>query len=105
MKRPRLALYSALTPNDAAELAGTWKAIAEPSRLQIISALHAADRWVDTPELRAVLSGQAKTTVLHHLLVLEAAGIIKRTVVAGIAAHRLLPDAFDGVLSALRGGR
>lgn len=104
-RRPRLALSSTLTRRRAASLARTVKALAEPSRLQMVAVLHAEDRWMGTAELRAVVRPLTEPTVLHHLYVLEAAGVTKRMVRGGIALHRLKSDATDAVVALLRGER
>ncbi|MBT8213081.1 MAG: metalloregulator ArsR/SmtB family transcription factor [Acidimicrobiia bacterium] len=65
-----------LSTDDATELAGVMKALADPARLRILNLMTAAGE-VCACDLEAPL-GLSQPTVSHHLKVLREAGIIER---------------------------
>jgi ArsR family transcriptional regulator len=71
-------LQGPLEPDDAVRLAGALKAIAEPSRLRLLSLIQAQPgREACVCHLTAPL-GLGQPTVSHHLKVLLQAGLVER---------------------------
>lgn len=75
---PPLQADRALARDEATTLAGVFKALADPVRLQLVSLVAADDAGevcaCDLPE--AV--DRSQSTVSHHLSILVAAGILQR---------------------------
>lgn len=101
-------LRSNLTPWQAHNIAAVIRAVAEPSRLELISLLHCADRWMRLFELREELGGLCATAVMHHVEVLADAGVVVRQKRGHAVLVRLAPDALAelaATLLRLRGRR
>ncbi|MBW3605573.1 MAG: metalloregulator ArsR/SmtB family transcription factor [Actinobacteria bacterium] len=95
-------LTAAMNRERAEELAGTLKALADPTRLQLLSIIAtAADGEVcacDFPELL----DRSQSTASHHLSQLVAAGILEREQRGKWAWFRLRRDRLAAVAEALR---
>jgi len=83
-------LHEPLTRDDAQQLAGLLKAVADPVRLQLISII-AANYEVCACDLTAPV-GLSQPTVSHHLKVLTDAGVILREKRGTWAWFRVNPD-------------
>jgi ArsR family transcriptional regulator, arsenate/arsenite/antimonite-responsive transcriptional repressor len=85
----------------ATELAGVLKALADPVRLRLVSAIAAAEAGevcaCDLPELL----GRSQPTVSHHLTQLVRAGLLDREQRGKWAWFRLRPDGFAAIRAAL----
>ena len=85
----------ALTAGEAERLAGLLKAVADPTRLRLISLVAAhADAEACVCDLTGPV-GLAQPTVSHHLRVLVDAGILTRQQRGRWAYYRLVPSALD----------
>lgn len=88
-----------LGESERLELAGRFKALADPTRVAILSMLSAEDEvcvCVFTDEL-----GLAQPTISHHLRILREAGLVDATRRGTWAFYRLLPEALDELRAAL----
>jgi ArsR family transcriptional regulator len=94
---------TALDAGTAARLAGVFKALAEPTRLRLVSIIAAhqgAEACVcDLTEP----VGLSQPTVSHHLKVLVDAGLLEREQRGKWAYYRLIPGALDALAGALSG--
>ena len=88
-----------LSENDAVELSGILKALADPARLRILNLMTAAGE-VCACDLEAPL-GLSQPTVSHHLKVLREAGIVEREKRGRWAYFSAREDAMAAVASAL----
>lgn len=88
----------------AERLAGVLKALAEPTRLRLISliAAHGADGQACVCDLTNPV-GLSQPTVSHHLKVLADAGLIEREQRGKWADYSLVPGALDAIAGALIG--
>lgn len=92
-----------LGPVDAERLATALKAIADPTRLRLISIVAASDGGeVCVCDLTAPV-GVAQPTVSHHLRILVDAGILDREQRGRWAYYRLVPGALDALGRLLTG--
>lgn len=66
----------AISPADAIDLAAVFKALADPVRLRILSALIAADGRICACDFVSV-AGKSQPTVSHHLKVLREARLVE----------------------------
>ena len=85
------------------ELAARFKALADPTRVAILSMLSAESEvcvCVLTDEL-----GLSQPTISHHLRILREAGLVEATRRGTWAFYRLLPDALEALRTALAPGR
>lgn len=85
----------------AERLAGVLKALAEPTRLRLVSLIaghEGAEACVC--ELTAPV-GLSQPTVSHHLKTLVEAGLLERTQRGKWAYYRLVPTALDALAGAL----
>jgi ArsR family transcriptional regulator len=90
-----------LDEDQAAELAGRLKALADPVRLRLVSLLACAESGeVCACDLPDVL-GRKQPTISHHLKLLTDAGIIEREQRGRWAWFRLRADAITEVRAAL----
>src|SRR4051794_8829957 len=81
-----------LTPEAASELAGLLKAIADPTRLRLLSLIQAhEDGEACVCDLTEPV-GLSQPTVSHHLRVLLEAGLVTKTKRATWAFYRAVPD-------------
>ena len=90
-----------LDEDEATELAAVLKALADPVRLRLVSAIAASETGeicaCDLPDLL----GRSQPTVSHHLTQLVRAGLIDREQRGKWAWFRLRPDGFAALRSAL----
>lgn len=85
----------------AEQLAATLKAIAEPTRLRLISLVAAHDgAEACVCDLTGPV-GVSQPTVSHHLKVLVDAGLLSREQRGKWAYYRLVPGALDAVATLL----
>lgn len=68
------------------------RALGDDTRLQVLELLSAAD--LSAGEVSAAM-GVPRTSLLHHLAILRAAGLLTTTVVDGRTVYRWRPDAVD----------
>ncbi len=81
-----------MSPGAAADLALSFKALADPTRVSIVNRLAAGDCCVC--DLTAVFE-LSQPTVSHHLRILRDAGLVEVERRGTWAHYRLLPDAID----------
>src|SRR5438093_5687009 len=84
---PRLALPRARVD----ELASVLRALADPTRLQIVLALRAADEPVCICDFTAAFD-LSQPTVSHHMAKLKEAGLVEVTKRGIWSFYRLAPD-------------
>ncbi len=90
-----------LDDEQAAALASRLKALADPTRLKLVSLIAcAADGEVCACDLPGLLD-RSQPTVSHHLKLLVEAGLVDREKRGKWAWFSLRPGALDGVLAAL----
>jgi ArsR family transcriptional regulator, arsenate/arsenite/antimonite-responsive transcriptional repressor len=91
-----------LTPEQAAELAIRLKALADPTRLRVLSLMLASEALeACTCDLTDVL-GLSQPTVTHHLKKLAGAGlVVADRRVGNFTYYRVVPDALSGVAAVL----
>lgn len=86
-----------LLPEAAEELAGVLKALAEPTRLRLLSLVAAqASGEACICDLTAPV-GLSQPTVSHHMRLLVEAGLLQREQRGKWAYYRLVPGALDTV--------
>jgi ArsR family transcriptional regulator len=91
----------AITQENAANLASSLKALADPARLRIISMVAAhEDAEACVCDLTEPL-GLGQPTVSHHLKILVEAGYLTRSKRGTWAYYKLVPGALDGVAGLL----
>jgi ArsR family transcriptional regulator, arsenate/arsenite/antimonite-responsive transcriptional repressor len=94
-------LQGTLSDEDAAALATTLKALADPARLRILSLIAAQ------PEEEACVChltepiGLSQPTMTHHLQVLHAAGILDRDKRGAWVYYKVVPARLEEVRDAL----
>lgn len=86
-----------LSESERDELAGRFKALADPTRVAIVNALSASDE-VCVCNLTATFE-LSQPTISHHLKILREAGLVESSRRGTWAYYRLVPEA----LAALRG--
>ncbi len=92
-----------LGAEEAARLAGTLKAIADPTRLRLLSLIYAHDGGeACVCNLTAPL-GLTQPTISHHLKVLVDAGLLTRDKRGVWAYYRVVDSALAHVAAALTG--
>jgi ArsR family transcriptional regulator, arsenate/arsenite/antimonite-responsive transcriptional repressor len=84
---------------DAENLAGYFKALADPTRVAIVSRLAAASE-VCVCDLTAAFE-LSQPTISHHLRILRDAGIVESSRRGTWAYYRLVPEALDSLRGAL----
>jgi ArsR family transcriptional regulator len=90
-----------LDVTSAEQLAGVLKAIAEPTRLRLLSLVAAhADGEACICDLTAPV-GLSQPTVSHHMKVLVDAGLLTREQRGKWAYYRLVPGALDALAGLL----
>jgi ArsR family transcriptional regulator len=77
----------------AADLAGTFKALADPTRVAIVNRLSTMPE-VCVCDLTAAFD-LSQPTVSHHLRILRDAGLVEAERRGTWAYYRLVPDAID----------
>jgi len=94
-------LHEPLTPGQAAGLARTLKALADPTRLRLVSMVAAHEGGeACVCDLTGPL-GLTQPTVSHHLKILVEAGIFTRDKRGVWAYYALVPSALDALSSVL----
>ena len=94
-------LQERLDKADAEELAGIFKALADPGRLRLLSFIAAQ------PEAEACVchltepSGLSQPTVSHHLKVLNDAGLLERDKRGAWVYYRIASDRLEAIRAAL----
>lgn len=94
-------LHAALSEAEAAELAATLKALADPARLRILSLIAAQ------PDAEACVChltepiGLSQPTMTHHLQVLHGAGVVEREKRGAWVYYRVVPSRLEEVRAAL----
>jgi len=111
--RPELPLAEAccapllrepITASQAAELARTLKAIADPTRLRLVSMVASHDGGeACVCDLTEPL-GLTQPTISHHLKILVEAGILTRDKRGVWAYYALVPSALDALSAVLSTG-
>jgi ArsR family transcriptional regulator len=95
-------LREPITPSQAAELARLLKALADPTRLQLVSMVAAhKDGEACVCDLTEPL-GLTQPTISHHLKILVDAGIFSRDKRGVWAYYSLVPAALDALAAVLR---
>lgn len=90
-----------LAASDAEALAQTMKALADPTRLRLLSIVAAsADHEACVCDLIEPV-GLSQPTVSHHLKILTEAGFLTRSKRGTWAYFRLVPGALDRIASVL----
>lgn len=87
---------------DAVQLASVLKALADPTRLQLLALL--ADGEQCCSDLNDRLGRLKQPTVSHHLGVLVAAGLVRRRPEGVFVWHTLTPVGLAAVVDALAPG-
>ncbi|PFG41736.1 ArsR family transcriptional regulator [Isoptericola jiangsuensis] len=91
----------AVTPDTAQDLARTFKALADPARVQLLATVAASpDAEACVCDLTAPV-GLSQPTVSHHLKILVEAGLLHREQRGRWAYYRLVPDAVAALAGAL----
>jgi len=98
-------LREPLTPGQAADLARTLKALADPTRLRLVSMVAAHEGGeACVCDLTGPL-GLTQPTVSHHLKILVDAGIFTRDKRGAWAYYALVPSALDALSAMLSTAR
>ena len=98
----RPAMGSVVSDEDAARLASTFAALADPARVKIVDRLlDAADASVCVCDFVALL-GLSQPAVSYHLKVLREAGLVDRERRGSFAHYRLRDHALDQPFASLR---
>jgi ArsR family transcriptional regulator len=92
-----------LSPEDAQALARTLKALADPTRLRLVSLVAAHGGEACVCDLTEPV-GLTQPTVSHHLKVLVEAGLMSRDKRGVWAWYALVPGALDAVAGVLTTG-
>ena len=93
-----------LGADDAAALARTLKALADPARLRLLSLVAAHEGGEACVCDLVDPLGLAQPTVSHHLKVLVEAGLLTRDKRGVWAYYALVPGALDALAAVLTGG-
>jgi ArsR family transcriptional regulator len=94
-------LREPITASQAADLARTLKALADPTRLRLVSMVAAHEGGeACVCDLTEPL-GLTQPTISHHLKVLVEAGIFTRDKRGVWAYYALVPDAMDALAAVL----
>jgi ArsR family transcriptional regulator, arsenate/arsenite/antimonite-responsive transcriptional repressor len=98
-------LREPITASQAAELARLLKALADPTRLRLVSLVAARDGGeACVCDLTAPV-GLTQPTISHHLKILVDAGIFTRDKRGVWAYYALVPAALDALAAVLRPAR
>lgn len=96
------AATSALTAEEATPVARTFKALGDPARVRLLSLIAASDGGeACICDLTAPV-GLSQPTVSHHMKLLVDAGLVTREQRGKWAYYRVVTDALDQAVSALR---
>ena len=85
---------------DAERVAGSFRALADPTRVAIVNRLAQADETCVCDLTAAFRLSQP--TISHHLKVLREAGLVEATRRGTWAFYRVVPDALGALATALR---
>jgi ArsR family transcriptional regulator len=86
-----------LAEDDAARLAAVLKAVADPTRLRLLSMIASSpDGETCVCDLTAPL-GLSQPTISHHLKVMTGAGLVAREKRGVWAYYRVVPDALSNL--------
>lgn len=83
---------SVLTEDEADELAGLFKVLADPARLRLLSMVATADAGEACACDLVEPLGRSQPTVSHHLSLLVDAGLLTREKRGRWAWYRVVPD-------------
>ena len=92
----------AMPVQDAVALAATLKAIAEPTRLRLLSLVAAHDGAEACVCDLTEPVNLSQPTVSHHLKILVEAGLLSRTRRGSWAFYAIVPGALEGLSDVLR---
>lgn len=92
-----------LAADDATRLARTLKALADPTRLRLVSLVAAGQGQEACVCDLTEPVGLGQPTVSHHLKILVDAGILAREKRGVWAYYSLVPGALEGVAASLTG--
>lgn len=92
-----------LEADDAEDMARTFKALSDPTRLRLISIVAAAEGQEACVCDLTDPVGLSQPTVSHHLKILTEAGFLTRTKRGSWAYYALVPGALERVGTALLG--
>jgi ArsR family transcriptional regulator len=94
---------SPLSEQDAGRLAGVLKAVADQTRLRLLSLIaSSADGEVCVCDLTAPL-GLSQPTISHHLKVMAGVGLVERDKRGVWAYYRIVPGALTGLAAVFTG--
>lgn len=88
-------------PSAARDLARTFKALADPTRVQLLSIVTAHEGHEACVCDLTEPVGLSQPTVSHHLKILVEAGLLEREQRGRWAYYRAVPGAVDGVVGSL----
>lgn len=94
-------LSAALSADDAEELAASFKALAEPVRLRLLSLIAAAPEGTACSCDLEEPVGKSQPTVSHHLSVLADAGLITKQKVGRWVNCTVVPERLAALRSVL----
>ena len=94
-------LAAPLAEDDAAELAGAFKALADPVRLRLLSLIAAAPDGTACSCDLEVPVGKSQPTVSHHLSILAEAGLITKEKVGRWVNCTIVPERLAQLRKAL----
>jgi ArsR family transcriptional regulator len=97
-----IGIDGGLTRDQAERSATLLKAVADPVRLRLLSAIRAADAGEACVCDLTPLVGLAQPTVSHHLKVLVEAGLLEREKRGTWAWFRLVPSRLDDIAAIFR---
>jgi len=86
-----------LTAEEAEQLAATMKALADPTRLRLLSIVAASENAEACVCDLIEPVGLSQPTVSHHLKILTTAGFLTRSKRATWVYYKLVPGALDRV--------
>ena len=85
-------LASALSEDEAVDLAAAFKVLADPARLRLLSMIASADADEACACDLVEPIGKSQPTVSHHLAVLTDAGLLEREKRGKWAYYRAVPE-------------
>ena len=92
-------LEERLSPPEAEELAARFKALADPARLRLLSLIASCGEVCGCELVDDI--GVSQPTLSHHLKVLTEAGLLERERRGKWIHYRVVPNALDGLRTAL----
>jgi ArsR family transcriptional regulator, arsenate/arsenite/antimonite-responsive transcriptional repressor len=85
-------MTSALSEDEAVDLAGSFKVLADPVRLRLLSLVASAEAGEVCACDLVVPLGRSQPTVSHHLSVLHDAGLVEREKRGRWVWYRAVPE-------------